>query len=97
MFNTNDPILRAARCALTALILSLPAACSSDEPEHSERTGGGENALDRAGRRVDAAHKDFKEEVKPAAQWVDEKTKEAVGEGKKAVKKSAEAVEDAVE
>jgi hypothetical protein len=89
--------LRAARVVFAATWLSAPSACSDDEPNRTARTAGGENAFDRAGRKIDKAHQNFKREVKPAAQVVDEKTKKVVGEVKKAVKKGADAVEDAAE
>jgi hypothetical protein len=57
--------------------------CSDDKKsEHAApaQTQGGESTLDRA-------QKDFQRDVKPAADFVDEKTREAVGEGKKAVNK----------
>lgn len=43
-------------------------------------------------RRANDAHQEFKREVRPAAEWVDEKTNTAVGEGKKAVRKTADAI-----
>jgi hypothetical protein len=91
--------LRRSACAAVALLACLaPAACRDDEPRaRSQRTQGGENALDRAGRKLDTAHRNFKRKVKPAAQVVDEKTKKAVGEGKKAVRKSVDAVDRAVD
>jgi len=91
--------LRRARATLAALLLSISTsiACRDDGADRDARTAGGENAFDRAGRKVDRAHRNFQREVKPAADFVDEKTKKAVGEGKKAVKKSADAVEEAVD
>jgi hypothetical protein len=88
--------LRAASAAATAALLLISPACKDDPPAASDNTEGGENALDQAGSDADRAHQDFKREVKPAAEWVDEKTKETASEGKKAVRKTAEAVDDAV-
>jgi hypothetical protein len=85
------------RIAIAALLLVAPSACRDDEPDRGSRSAGGENALDRAGRKLDTAHQKFKRKVRPAAQVVDEKTKKAVGEGKKAVEKSADAVDEAVD
>jgi len=92
-------VWRAARVMLAALSLStsLSTACRDDEPDRDSRTTGGENAFDRAGRKVDRAHRNFQREVEPAADFVDEKTKKAAEEGKKAVKKSADAVEESVD
>ena len=66
-------------------------ACSDDKSEHgqSEYTAGGE-----ADNAIDRAHQDFKHDVKPAADVVDEKTRAVIKEGKKAVKKTGEALED---
>jgi hypothetical protein len=83
--------------AMTALLLAAPSACRDDEPDRGARSAGGENALDRAGRKIDTAHQNFKRKVRPAARVVDEKTKKAVGEGKKAVDKSVDAVDEAVD
>ena len=44
-------------------------------------------------RRVNDAHQEFKRDVKPAADWVDEKSNKAADEGKKAVSKTADAVD----
>jgi len=97
-FPAMHPLLtRSFLAALAALLLALPIACHDDEPERGSRSAGGENALDRAGRKIDTAHQNFKREVRPAAQVVDEKTKEAVGEGKKAVEKTIDAVDDAAD
>jgi hypothetical protein len=87
---------RAAVAAAIAALWLLSPACKDDPPAASDETEGGENALERAGSDADRAHQDFKREVKPAAEWVDEKTKEAVGEGKKAVRKTADAIDQAV-
>jgi hypothetical protein len=89
--------LRAARVAIAAIWLIAPSACRDDEPSRATSTAGGDNAFDRAGRKIDNAHRNFKREVKPAAQVVDEKTKKVVGEAKKAVKKGADAVDDAAD
>ncbi|MFI4925688.1 MAG: hypothetical protein ACHQJ7_11185 [Vicinamibacteria bacterium] len=87
---------RAAVAAAVALWLLAPA-CKDDPPAASDKSEGGENALDRAGNDIDNAHRDFKREVKPAATWVDEKTKKAAGEGKKAARKTADAIDEAVD
>ena len=44
-------------------------------------------------RRVNDAHQEFKRGVKPAADWVDEKSNKAADEGKKAVSKTADAID----
>jgi hypothetical protein len=96
----TPPALRGGaslRIAIAALLLAAPSACRDDEPDRGSRSAGGENALDRAGRKIDTAHQKFKRKVRPAARVVDEKTKKAVGEGKKAVDKSVDAVDEAVD
>ena len=65
---------------------------STTKPE-AQHTHGGDNALDRAGRNIDDAHRQFKQDVKPTARVVDEKANEAVGEGKKAVNKVVDAMD----
>jgi hypothetical protein len=99
MHTPPSRVSQAARAVLAALLLStsMSIACRDDEPDRDARSAGGENALDRAGRKVDRAHRNFQREVEPAADFVDEKTKKVVEEGKKAVKKSADAVEEAVD
>lgn len=87
---TNQLLIRNS-IVISAVVLaaSLAFACSDDEPEHAkpESTQGGEGALETAHKNVDEGVHEFQESVKPAAELVDEKTNEAVGEGKKAVKK----------
>jgi predicted metalloprotease len=64
-------------------------ACSDDEPAHAEsqQTQGGEAAIDTARENIDEGVREFQQSVRPAAEFVDEKANEAVGEGKKAVEK----------
>jgi hypothetical protein len=88
--------LRAAGAAAIAALWLLSPACKDDPPAASAETEGGENALDGATSDADRAHQGFKREVKPAAEWVDEKTKEAVAEGKMAARKTANATDEAV-
>lgn len=45
-----------------------------------------------AKQKADEAHKNFKKEIKPAAEFVDDKTHEAVDEGKKGAKKVGDAL-----
>ena len=89
------------RAVALAATLSLAAfglgACGEDEPAGSEKSQGGENTLDRAGKKIDRAHRNFQRAVDPAADWVDEKTKKAAGEGKKAVRKTADAIDETVD
>jgi len=74
-------------------VVTLVAACSDEEPK-SEQTSGGENAFDTAERNVNEAQQDFQKEIKPAADFVDEKTNKAVDEGRKAAGKVGDAVSD---
>jgi hypothetical protein len=70
--------------------------CSKDQASAkpgAQRTQGGESALDRAGHRIEEAHEQFKHDVKPAAQVVDEKSKVVVDEGKKGVNKVVRAID----
>jgi len=85
------------RIAQTIVLISLIgmaaliAACSDEEPK-SEQTSGGENAFDTAEKNVNEAQQDFQREIKPAADFVDEKTNKAVDEGRKAAGKVGDAV-----
>lgn len=72
-------------------MVSLSIACSDDKPE-AEETSGGENAFDTAERNANQAQQDFQEEFKEEREFVDEKTNEAVGEGRKAAGKVGDAV-----
>jgi len=73
-------------------LLSLAVACSDDEKPAADKSSGGENAFDTAERRANEAHQDFKQEIKPAADFVDEKTNKAADEGRKAAGKVGDAV-----
>jgi hypothetical protein len=78
---------------LLAFALGSVVACSDDKPAHSgqaQQSAGGESSFDRAKRNVDQAHENFKQEIRPAAGWVDEKSHRvadevgsAVGKGKR--------------
>jgi hypothetical protein len=72
-------------------MVSLSIACSDDKPE-AEQTSGGENAFDTAEKNANEAQQNFQEEFKEEREFVDEKTREAVGEGRKAVGKVGDAV-----
>jgi hypothetical protein len=92
MPNRTHPIL---------LVLAAAAAlwwqgCSDDKPENAEsqQTEGGESGLDKAGNTIDDAHQNFKREMDPAGDVVDEKTKAVIHEGKRAVKKTGDAISD---
>jgi|KBSSwiStaDraftv2_1062776.scaffolds.fasta_scaffold5770153_2 hypothetical protein len=50
-------------------------------------------ACTKTERRVNDAHQEFKRGVKPAANWIDEKSNKAADEGKKAVNKTADAID----
>jgi hypothetical protein len=72
------------------------AGCSQDKPAAKPGGGqstGGESTLDRAGRNIDEAHEQFKQDIKPVAKRVDETTNAVVDEGKKAAHKVANAVD----
>jgi len=71
--------------------VALAAACN-DEPPKSEPTSGGESALETAEKNIDEAHRDFQAQIKPAADFVDEKANKAVAEGRKAAGKVSDAV-----
>jgi hypothetical protein len=71
--------------------LGFAVACSDEEPE-AEESSGGENAFDTAERNANEAQQNFQREIKPAADFVDEKTNTAVDEGKKAAGKVGDAV-----
>ena len=75
----------------TLAILLLAVACSDEEPE-AEESSGGENAFDTAERNVNEAQQDFQQEIKPAADFVDEKANKAADEGRKAAGKVGDAV-----
>ena len=77
-------------CAtLLAVLATLTVAACGDDPEPpaaAESEGGEDTStLEDAKRKADEAHERFKEEVKPAAEFVDEKTREVVDEGKELV------------
>jgi len=76
-----------------ASVIMLGVACSDEEPE-AEQTSGGENALDTAERNVNEAQQEFQEEFQEEREFVDEKANKAADEGRKGVNKSADAVSD---
>ena len=65
-------------------------ACSDDKPAHAEAQ---ESEGSEADNPIDEAHQDFKREVDPAADVVDEKTKAVINEGKRAVRKTGDALD----
>jgi hypothetical protein len=75
-------------------VLSFAVACSDDEKPAAEASSGGEdeNAFDTAERNVNEAQQDFQEEIKPAAEFVDEKANKAAEEGRKAAGKVGDAI-----
>lgn len=72
-------------------VISVAIGCNSDEPE-SEATSGGESAFETAEKNVNQAQKDLQAELKQERQFVDEKAKQAVGEGRKAASKVGDAL-----
>jgi hypothetical protein len=71
-------------CSLLAL------ACSDNKPADSANgraTTGNESGVDSAKNRVNSAHESFKEEIRPAASWVDEKSHRVADEAVNAVEK----------
>jgi len=87
MRNSNERNLFLAAAVIAALWLQ---ACSDDKPANAEaqQTEGSE-----ADNPIDEAHQNFKREVDPAADVVDDKTKAVVNEGKRAVKKTVNAID----
>ena len=75
-------MLRGMRALLFAILLSA-SACGKDEPAENERSSGGESTYRKTLRSVNGAHDAFKEEVKPAAGWVDDKSHKAADEVRK--------------
>jgi len=81
---TRDTLLVTLGC-ITALY-----GCADDKPAANAKSSpseGGESVLDRAGKNIEDAHRDFQQAVKPAAEFVDEKANVAVGEAKTAAAK----------
>jgi hypothetical protein len=75
---------------------SLVLACSDTKPAGSanaDKTTGSESELDRAKDRVNSAHANFKEEIRPAAGWVDEKSHRVADEVVNAVKKGTKTLD----
>jgi hypothetical protein len=72
-------------------VLGFAVACSDEEPE-AEESSGGENAFDTAERNLNEAQQDFQREIKPAGDFVDEKANKAADEGRKAAGKVGDAV-----
>jgi hypothetical protein len=82
---TTPALMLAMLSLLTTAALS---ACSDEpEPPAAAETEGGEDTtvLQDAKARADEVHGQVKEEIKPAAEFVDEKTRAVVDEGKKLV------------
>lgn len=77
----------ARRLILAALLpISVWLACSDDKPQHSDKadeSSGGESFK----ARVNSAHEQFKQDIRPAAGWVDEKSHRVVDEAEDAVHK----------
>ena len=73
-------------------ILSPTVACSDDEKPAAQLSSGGENAFETAERNLNEAQQDFQREIKPAADFVDDKARKAAEEGRKAAAKVADAV-----
>lgn len=71
--------------------MMLGVACSDEEPE-PEETSGGENAFETAERNANEAQRDFQEEFKEEREFVDEKANKAAEEGRKAAGKVGDAV-----
>lgn len=85
-------------CLLTIALCLCAASlgCSTQESTakpQAHQTQGGDSAFDRAGHNIDEAHQQFKQEVKPAAEAVDDKANAVVNEGRKAVHKVVDAID----
>lgn len=84
--------------ATLLLAMLLTSACGGHEAApaaaQDQESSGGEGPLDRARTNIDGAHEDFKASVRPAAEKVDDKTREVVDEGKRAAEKVVDAVSD---
>jgi hypothetical protein len=68
-----------------ALLLAALAAhgCSDDKPTKGSESSGGESAYQKAKKSADGVHSDFKQEIKPVAGWVDDKSHRAADEARK--------------
>ena len=64
-------------------MLLVASACAKDEPAANPKSSGGESTYRKATKSANSVHDAFKEEVKPAAGWVDDKTHEAADEVRK--------------
>jgi len=69
----------------------LSAACGNAESPKSEPTSGGETALETAEKNINAAHEDFQRQIKPAADFVDDRANKVVAEVRKAAVKVGDA------
>jgi hypothetical protein len=75
---------------MVVLALASGSACSDDKSAQSgkaQQSSGDESSFDRAKRNVDQAHENFKQEIRPAAGWVDDRSHEVADEAVNAVNK----------
>ena len=80
-----------AQAIVLSSVVVLSAACSDDKPK-TEKTSGGDNALDTAEKNVNEAQQDFQEELKEERGFVDEKANKAAEEGRKGARKVGNAI-----
>jgi len=75
-------------CSFSLVLLVSATSGCEDKPKAggSTQSSGSETAAERVKRRADEIHSDVQREVKPAATWVDEKSRQAVDGVKKAVR-----------
>jgi hypothetical protein len=78
--------LKQTLCSAALVLAGLAAVgCNDDKPAKSAQSSGGETPYQRVKRSADEAHSNFKQEIKPQATWVDEKSNRAASELRKGV------------
>jgi hypothetical protein len=97
MDDRNHDLARMFFSMLTAAWLTGGAtACSDDKPEHAApgASAGAETRPEHSDNPIDEAHGDFKDAVRPAAGWVDDKSHRAADELNTAAGKVKESFEE---
>lgn len=88
MFNAIRPKHLSAVFACALAIGAAGCSDKSEQPPAASKSSGAESTAERVNRRANEAHGEFKEGIRPAADWVDERSHRVADEVRSAVNKA---------